>query len=238
MADSTHTQPGAWRTRPLSTLLVSLVALALVCCSNPTPAHADGDPASDVLVSQSLFLPGDAGSTLRQQSELAQLLSAARRSGYQLRVAVIASPADLGSVTELWRRPASYASFLGQELSLVFRGTLLVVMPDGFGLYGPGAGAPAQRAALAGVGTGGAAGGGATGDGAPTIGATAISAVQRLAASAGHPLRVSAIVTRSAPGSTDIAGLITLALGAVLIALAWAASLRARPLRSPRPGQV
>ena len=231
MADSTHTQPGAWRTRTLSTLLVSLVALALVCGSNPTPAHADGDPASDVLVSQSLFLPGDAAFTLRQQSELAQLLSAARRSGYQLRVAVIASPADLGSVTELWRQPRSYASFLGQELSLVYRGTLLVVMPNGFGLYGPGARAPAQRTALAGGGTGGATGGGAA-----TIGATAISAVQRLAASAGHPLRVSAIVTRSAPGSTDIAGLITLALGAVLIALAWAASLRARPLRSPRPG--
>jgi hypothetical protein len=211
-------------------LLVSLVALALVCGLHPTPAHADGDPASDVLVSQSLFLPGDAAFSLRQQSQLAQLLGAARRSGYPLRVAVIAHPADLGSVTELWRQPRSYAGFLGQELSLVYRDTLLVVMPNGFGLYGPGARAPAQRAALAGVGTGGAAGGGAT-----TIGAMAISAVQRLAASAGHPLRVSAIVTRSTPGSTDIAGLITLAFGAGLIGLAWAASLRARPLRSPRP---
>jgi len=206
-----------------------VVALVLACASNPTPARADGDPASDVLLSQPLFLPGDAGDTVRQQSELAQLLSTSRRSGYQLRVAVIATSADLGSITELWRQPQNYASFLGQELSLVYRGTLLVVMPNGFGLYGPGARVPTQRSALAGLGAGGAAGRGES-----AIGATAISAVQRLAAAAGHPLRVSAIVTPSAPGSTDIGALIALALGAVLIALAWAASLRARPLRAPR----
>jgi hypothetical protein len=50
-------------------------------------------------------------------------------------VAVIASPYDLGSVTPLWRKPRVYAKFLGTELSYVFHGTLLVVMPGGFGLF-------------------------------------------------------------------------------------------------------
>ena len=172
-----------------------------------------------------MFLAQDAALTVRQQSELGALLSAARRSGYELRVALIASPTDLGSVTELWRQPENYAHFLGQELSLVYRGTLLVVMPNGFGLYGPGARMPAQRSALA-----------RPGSGASGLGPAAISAIRLLAAAAGHPLRVSATVTRAAPGSADPGALIALALGAVLIASAWIASLRARPLRSA-PGR-
>ncbi len=137
--------------RTLSGLVSTLAMVALAVALWPTSALADGDPASDVLVSATLFLPADAGFTLHQQSELGALLAASARSGYPLRVAVIASPSDLGSITPLWRQPASYAGFLGQELSLVYKGTLLVVMPNGFGLYGPGATAPAQRAALAGL---------------------------------------------------------------------------------------
>jgi len=68
-------------------------------------AHADGDPASDVLASQTLFLSQDAGVTVRQQAQLSAVLGAAQRVGYQIRVAIIASPTDLGSVTELWRQP-------------------------------------------------------------------------------------------------------------------------------------
>jgi hypothetical protein len=92
-------------------------------------------PASDVLASQVLFLAQDAGVTGVEQAELGADLGAVQRAGYQLRVATIASAADLGSVTELWRRPRAYARFLGVELSLVDRGPLLVVMPDGFGSY-------------------------------------------------------------------------------------------------------
>ena len=134
--------------RTLSGLAVTLAIVALAAAARAPSALADGDPASDVLVSAPLFLPPDAGLTLHQQSELGALLEAAAKSGYPLRVAVIASPADLGSVTPLWRQPQSYAGFLGEELSLLYKGTLLVVMPDGFGLYGPGAAASAQRAAL------------------------------------------------------------------------------------------
>jgi hypothetical protein len=116
----------------------------------PTPALADGDPASDVLASQSLFLPQDAGVTAPQQAQLGVLLACARRSGYGIRVALNASPADLGSVTALWGKPQSYARFLGQELSLVNHVALLVVMPNGFGLDGPKHALAAGQSALRG----------------------------------------------------------------------------------------
>ena len=41
--------------------------------------------------------------------------------------------------------------FLGIELSLVFKGPLLVVMPDGFGLYWPGHATPRPTRALSGA---------------------------------------------------------------------------------------
>ena len=54
-------------------------------------------------------------------------------------------------MTELWRQPQNYARFLGQELSLVYRGTLLVVMPNGFGLESLNPAVPADASALAGI---------------------------------------------------------------------------------------
>jgi hypothetical protein len=214
VADSTHTHLSARRL-----LAWILVALLAVTALSPGRARADVDPASDVLATQPLFLPQDGGLTLRQEAELDGLVTAARTDGYPLRVALIASPTDLGSVTELWRQPENYAHFLGQELSLVYRGTLLVVMPDGFGLYGRAA--SAERAALAGsaVTSGG-------------LGARAITAVRHLAAAAGHPLRVSVGLPPRSSSGTDYAALVILVVGALLILAAWTLSLRARPLRA------
>lgn len=184
------------------------------------PARADGDPASDVLAQQALYLPQDAGITATEQAELGALLQEATRSGYQIRVALIASPTDLGSVTELWRQPQNYAEFLGQELSLVHRGLLLVIMPDGFGLYHLNRPLAAEQSALAGL-RAPAAGAG--------LGAVALAAIQRLAAAAGHPLPTPSATAAPTAGSTDTASWIAFAIGGALIALAWTASLRARP---------
>jgi hypothetical protein len=114
--------------------LLTVLALA-VWAWLAAPAYADGDPASDVLATQPLFLPQDAGLPAAQQAQLSALLTKAQRRGYRIRVAVIASSSDLGSVTALWRQPQNYAKFLGQELSAVYNGPLLVVMPNGFGQY-------------------------------------------------------------------------------------------------------
>jgi hypothetical protein len=198
------------------------LALGVFCGAFPAAARADGDPASDVLATQALFLPQDAGIPLAQQGQLSALVSAAATSGYPIRVALIASSSDLGSVTELWRQPATYARFLGQELSLIYHGPLLVVMPNGFGINGAtGASPAAVQSALAGVRITGAAG----------LGTAALTAIQHLAAAAGHSLQIPAAAHASGSGSTNPAPIVAFALGAVLIAFAWGASLRARPPR-------
>jgi hypothetical protein len=99
-------------------------------------ARADGDPASDVLYFQDVFLPypapsGSAADALRSNVAKAN----GRGPIFHVKVAVIATPQDLGSVPSLFDRPHDYASFLGQELGGVYTGYLLVVMPSGFGVY-------------------------------------------------------------------------------------------------------
>jgi hypothetical protein len=207
--------------------LAVLGALLIAVAGHPAAARADGDPASDELALQAAFVPVDGGVSAGQQAQLAAVLAAARRQGYPVRVALIATPADLGSISELWQMPRSYAEFLGQELSLIYRGTLLVVMPNGLGLYDvgakPGASAPPVPAALATVKPG------------RSLAPAAVTAVRQLAAAAGHPLRytvgrVSAGSSGSALGSVDAGSWLALAAGVALIAAAWTASLRARPL--------
>jgi cytochrome oxidase Cu insertion factor (SCO1/SenC/PrrC family) len=115
-------------------LAVALTVLACCALGALSPvARADGDPGSDVLVYQNLFVAGDANISIAQQVQLGDLLTSASRSGFPIRVAVVATPADLGAITQLWGKPTSYASFLGIELSLAYSQRLLVVMPDGFG---------------------------------------------------------------------------------------------------------
>lgn len=208
--------------------LASTAILALVPGWFAGSARADGDPASDVLATQSLFLPQDAGIPVGQQSQLTGLLEAAARSGYPIRAAIIASRTDLGSVTELWRQPATYARFLGQELSLVYRGPLLVVMPDGYGFYRQAGQLAAAQSALASLRkpVSGA-----------ELGAATLTAVERLAAASGYSIPIPpATATATAGGGPDTIRVIALAIGAVLIALACTASLRVRPARLRRGG--
>ncbi len=222
MTDSTHKRKGYLRARLVSSAAILALAFGLLASS----ALADGDPASDVLATQPLFLPQDAGIPLAQQNQLSALLSSAAASGYHIRIAIIASSSDLGSVTELWRAPQTYARFLGQELSLVYHGPLLVVMPNGFGVAAVGATTPIDSSALSGVRI--------ASTGGPALATATLTAVQRLAHAAGHSVPIpAAVATRSGPGSGsgDPLPLIVFAVGAALIVVAWAASLRARPLR-------
>jgi hypothetical protein len=197
--------------------------LALACGAFAAAARADGDPASDVLATQSLFLPQDAGIPVAQQSQLTGLLQASASSGYPIRVAIIATKADLGSVTELWRKPQTYARFLGQELSLLYRGPLLVVMPDGYGFYMQAGQFPAGESTVAELRkpVGGA-----------ELGTAALTAVERLAAASGYSVPIPpATATKSGGGGIGTIPLIALVIGAALVMLAWTASLRARPPR-------
>jgi hypothetical protein len=220
MQHSTHPRSRHERQRRGRLAAIALTTAALLSGALGHIARADGDPASDVLLSQPLFLPQDAGVPTTQQAQLTSLLAAARRAGYQLRVALISRPADLGSIPELWRQPQNYARFLGQELSLNYSGPLLVVMPNGYGIYRARGPIGREEAALS------------TLHSPPRdLGTSALTAIQRLAAASGHNLPAPGATTPTTSGPTATLAWIVFAIGAALILLAWTASLRARPPR-------
>jgi hypothetical protein len=130
-----------------ASLSLLLAAAALVLVSG---ASADGDPASDVLIAGSAFTPYPPPPATALQA-LAAGLRAVDLKNDRLKVAVIAKPADLGSVPSLYGHPQDYARFLGLELSFIYKGPLLVVMPAGFGFVDKTQPVPRATAALAGV---------------------------------------------------------------------------------------
>jgi hypothetical protein len=114
---------------------LALVLLALAALVVPGAARANGDPASDVLLSSQVFLPFEAPISKSVANELDETVAEANRKGYKIRVAVIAFTGDLGTAVSLWRRPQDYAKFLGSEIAFVYSNRLLVAMPSGFGFY-------------------------------------------------------------------------------------------------------
>jgi hypothetical protein len=127
------------------------VALALACAAPPV-ALADADPPSDILPGQDSYLPYSSGSSSLRSSgaRLAGLLAAARRRGHPFKVAVIASPTDLGGIPALFGKPRRYATFLAGEIRPFLparRATLVIVMPQGIALAGADATASGTAAA-------------------------------------------------------------------------------------------
>jgi hypothetical protein len=113
-------------------LVAALVALAFLAPA----ALADGDPASDFLLSQASFLsPYDGKIATSQQKRIETMLQSAKEQGFPLKLAVIATPYDLGAVPILYKKPQTYAKFLAQEDYYFWKDELLVVMPNGYGLY-------------------------------------------------------------------------------------------------------
>jgi hypothetical protein len=155
---------------------VAVAAALVLACSLAGTAHADGDPASDFLLATKLFLPFDVKVPKERQRELLAFVEAANRSGYAIRVAVIGSSYDMGSVTSLWRRPRTYARFLGAELQFVYAKRLLIVMPNGFGVSWKGHTVDREYAVLSKV---------PIGKGASGLVDAAQVAVSKLAAAAG-----------------------------------------------------
>ena len=114
-------------------VLVALVALLV-----PGAAHANGDPASDVLLTDQVFLPFEAPISKSAQDGLRKTVAEANKKGFKLRVAVIAFTSDLGTATALWAHPQDYSKFLAKEIAFVTTDPLLVAMPAGFGFYDQG----------------------------------------------------------------------------------------------------
>jgi len=117
-----------------ATALVALIAVLL-----PAGARANGDPASDVLISAPLYVPSAAPSG-EQVTKLRGVIARARSARLPVRVAIIDSSRDLGAVSNLFGHPREYAELLRGELvdpaepgAKSSKEPLLVVMPAGFG---------------------------------------------------------------------------------------------------------
>jgi hypothetical protein len=117
-----------------SRVLILAVAGAFIATLTATEARANGDPASDLLLTQDVFSLPSAQTPEPEVDQLRALVQAAKARGFRIKVALIAGQADLGLVKTLWRKPQPYAQFLGQELLFVYRARLLIVMPNGYGI--------------------------------------------------------------------------------------------------------
>jgi hypothetical protein len=115
-------------------VLVCLVLAGAAALQPAAPARADGDPCSDFLLVGSLCVPNNPRPSQPQIDRTQKTIDAAKKAGYEIRVAVIGSPTDLGSVPVFFGRPAPYAKFLDAELQSAWTGKLLVVMAAGYGV--------------------------------------------------------------------------------------------------------
>lgn len=192
-------------------------------------ARADGDPASDILLASPVFMPQDANLPPAQQSQLLALTREAKAAGVPIKVAIISSKIDLGSVPELFGKPEPYAKFLGAEIGFVYKDRLVVVMPNGLGLFHSKHSVAAEQKAVQGI---------KVGPGGAGLATAALTATERIAAVAGHKLTVPS-GSASSSGQASAGGKgsssttwIVLGIGLALIAIAMAVSIRLRPLWS------
>jgi hypothetical protein len=149
----------------------------------PAAARANGDPASDYLLVRNTFLPFTTGIDKDAVDRLEKTIQAADKAGYKIKAAMILAPSDLGTAFSLFRQPQRYAQFLGLELGFVYRGRLLVVMPNGYGYAVNGKPDPKSSRVLKGVPPPGA-------DATKEVEAATL-AIRRLAAANGHRLEIS-----------------------------------------------
>jgi hypothetical protein len=163
-------------------LTCCLLVVSLALAAAPA-ARADGDPASDILLSQDVFFPYSPPTSQGMAQALVELTKRTKAAGWPIKVAVIASPQDLGAASSLYGNPQGYANFLSSEIG-GGKLRLLIVMSSGFGGQNLGAGVDK---ALSGLGP-------IEGGGDP-LAKLALTAVARLAAGDGHRVAVPAIDT-------------------------------------------
>jgi hypothetical protein len=169
---------------------VFLIAVAALC-SLAQAALADVDPASDVLLLQSVYRPYGPPYAQAMCKELSDgldtLTEETQKAGYPLKVAIIASKVDLGGAPQVWKKPQAYSEFLSRELAFFGRKKikagelrpLLVVMPAGFGVTLAG---PRAQAALKDVSIPPDAK-------VNKLARAATDAIPKLASAAGHPIK-------------------------------------------------
>jgi hypothetical protein len=195
------------------------LALAAVALCFPATAQANGDPASDYLLVQDLFLPFNAKIDADTVRRLRDVIAGAEKGGYKIKVALILSRYDLGTAFSLYNQPQRYAQFLGLELSFLYQGNLLVVMPKGYGFAVNGEADPASSRVLKPLP--------GPGRDATKLASSATRAVTRLATASGHQIVLS-------KGGSETRDRIIIAAAAVAGAALIAALLLYRRQRRQR----
>src|SRR3954468_11415231 len=181
----------------------------------PSPARADGDPASDVLLLQDVYLPYAPGVPGPIGKTITTLLKTTRKAGFPLKVAIIADPKDLGAVPQFFGKPQQYAPFLQSEIAFNSKRPLLVVMTAGYGAAALPNGA---ETGLQGLDPPKSANG-------EDLGRSAIAAIVKLSAAAGHPVPSPKLPSAGGGGGSTSPLIVfgvpvaLLALGGVLAAL-------------------
>lgn len=191
--------------------LLLLPALAVALLVAASAALADGDPASDYLLGGSTYLsPFDSHIPKTEQEKLIAMLASAKKQGFPLKVAVIATPYDLGSVPSLFKTPQTYAHFLAEEDYYYWKTEVLVVTPSGFGIYKAKRLPAADKAIVAKLKVPPKASG-------PELMAAVQGAVTKLAARRGLTLATSA--ARTSSGSSETTERLEIAGAAVVLCL-------------------
>src|SRR4051812_3721998 len=177
----------------------------------PSSASADGDPASDVLVLQDVYLPYAPGVPPDLGRTITDLVKDTRKAGFPLRVAIIAQKSDLGAVPQFFGRPQSYAPFLESEIAFNTKKPLLIVMPSGYGVAAMPAGAENGLQGLAPPKS-------AQGE---DLGRAAVGAIVKLSKAAGHPVPAPKLPAPSASdgGGNNASPLIVFGVPVALLAL-------------------
>ena len=131
--------------RRLSLLLVLLGVLGITL--PPAAALADGDPASDVLITNTLYTPVAQKISAPVLQQLQSTIEQANKGGFEVRVALILDRTDLGAVPQLFGHPVQYVKLLSAELYYAWKGALVAVQPAGVGVQNIKPLAPAQAVA-------------------------------------------------------------------------------------------
>jgi GNAT superfamily N-acetyltransferase len=200
--------------------LLATVVLALALVGSPlalpAAAGADGDPASDVLLTQNIFLPFSPAVSPTLAGTLTATVAHAHAAGYPIKVALIESTMDLGADPELFGPPERYARFLDLEITYNSAPPLLVVMPGGFGTAST---VPASALSTIALDRS------ARSDG---LARAAIAAIVTLARRAGHPISAPNLPAAASVGGGTRWPAIAAAVALALAVGGGAAALRRR----------
>ena len=157
-------------------MLRAFLAAAIAVLCAPAVALAHGDPASHYLETGSLYPGFDLQPSQDVELQLMGVIDAAKHAGFPLKVAIVASEADVADNPEMLNKPQEYADYVVGALvgsRVPVDAPVVIVTPVGIGVAGPGAEDVASVK---------------TGQGGDALARAAMTAVRDIAAAAGHPL--------------------------------------------------